>query len=138
MSAVSAAMVAGRPGGDRGRGGPSPRRVRSQASGVGPLHEHFKGVSDRQVAERQRLLCPLLRDLDGLAGTALAVLRTDRPAYADGGEPFLQDVFDQLRRNYSVLLNSLIEGRLPTADGSPSSVALRCGERERASPWRTT
>jgi hypothetical protein len=90
--------------------------VRSQASGVDPLHEHFKGVSDRQVAERERLLCPLLRDLDALAGTALAVLRTDRPAYADGGEPFLQDVFDQLRRNYTVLLSSLIEGRLPTAD----------------------
>jgi hypothetical protein len=90
--------------------------VVSAATVVSPLHEHFMGVSDRQAPERERLLCPLLRDLDGLAGTALAALRTDLPAYADGGAPFLQDVFDQLRRNYAVLLRSLIEGRLPTDD----------------------
>jgi hypothetical protein len=116
MSVVSAAMVIGRPSGDRGRERPSPRGVRSRASGVGPSHEHVNGDPDRVVAERERLLRPLLRDLDALAGTALAALRTNLPAYADGGEPFLQDVLDQLRRNYSVVLSSLIEGRLPTAD----------------------
>jgi PucR-like helix-turn-helix protein/diguanylate cyclase with GGDEF domain len=113
MSAVSAGMVAERRRADRSRGRPGQRRGRFRASGVAPLHERYKEPSDRRAAERERLLGPLLRDLDALAGEALAVLRRDLPAYADRGEPFHQEVLDQLRRNYSVLLSALIEARLP-------------------------
>ena len=116
MSAVSAGMVAERPGGDRSRGRPGQRRGRSRASGVRPLHDHYKSASDRQAAERERLLCPLLHDLDALAGTALAALRT-RPAglrrsggAVPPGRP--RPAAEKLRRP----VNALLEGRLPTAE----------------------
>ncbi len=116
MSAVSPGMVADRRGGDRSRGRPGQRRGRSRASGVAPLHERYKEPSDRRATERERLLGPLLRDLDALAGAALEALSRDLPAYADRGEPFHQEVLDQLRRNYAVLLSALIEARLPKAE----------------------
>jgi PucR C-terminal helix-turn-helix domain/GGDEF-like domain len=116
VSAVSPGMVAERRGGDRSRGRPGQRRGRSRASGVAALRERYKEASDRRAAERERLLGPLLHDLNALAFAALAALRRDLPAYTDRGETFHQEVLDQLRRNYSVLLSALIEARPPSAE----------------------
>ncbi|HEY1511533.1 MAG TPA: helix-turn-helix domain-containing protein [Solirubrobacteraceae bacterium] len=66
-------------------------------------------------AERERLLAPLLADVDGLAARGLAALRAELPAYAGQSDQFFADVLDQLRRNYTTILNALIEERELTA-----------------------
>ncbi len=67
-------------------------------------------------ADRERLLAPLLNDIDALAAKGLATMRAELPAYAAQREEFFDDVLDQIRRNYTVLIRALIDGRAPTPD----------------------
>jgi hypothetical protein len=67
-------------------------------------------------AERERLLGPLLDDVDALAAKGLATMRAELPAYAVQSDEFFEDVLDQIRRNTSALLTALMEDRAPTSD----------------------
>ncbi len=62
-------------------------------------------------AERERLLAPLLESVDALAVKGATAIRTELPGYGGQTDQFYEDVLDQLRRNYSVLLQALISGR---------------------------
>ena len=66
--------------------------------------------ADSEHAERERLLRPLLDDIDALAARGLSAISA-LPAYAAQSEAFFADVLDQIRRNYTALLNALIDGR---------------------------
>ena len=72
------------------------------------------GAEER--AERERLLTPLLNDIDALAAKGLATMRAELPAYAAQSDEFFDDVLDQIRRNTTVLITALIEGRAPAPD----------------------
>lgn len=66
--------------------------------------------------QRERLLAPLLHDVDALAARGVAAMRDELIAYAQESDRFLEDVLDQLRSNYALLLVSLIEGQEPTVE----------------------
>ncbi len=71
---------------------------------------------EEERAERERLLTPLLNDIDALAAKGLATMRAELPAYAAQSNEFFEDVLDQIRRNTTVLITALIEGRAPAPD----------------------
>ena len=75
-----------------------------------------RSAGGTERAERERLLAPLLDDVDALAAKGLATMRAELPAYAAQSDEFFEDVLDQIRRNTSTLLTALIEGRAPTSD----------------------
>lgn len=75
-----------------------------------------RSAGGTERAERERLLGPLLHDVDTLAATGLATMRAELPAYAEQSDEFSEDVLDQIRRNTCALLTALIEGRAPTSD----------------------
>lgn len=75
-----------------------------------------RSAGGTERAERERLLAPLLDDVDALAAKGLATMRAELPAYAAQSDEFFEDVLDQIRRNTSALLTALIEGRAPTSD----------------------
>ncbi len=116
MSVDAGVIVAERSDTAGGRGRPSPRRTRSHTIMVELAKGRETSVRERHIAERERLLAPLLDQVDTLAARALAAMRADLPAYADRGVSFREDVLGQIRRNYAAVLRALIDGRLPTTE----------------------
>ena len=78
---------------------------------------------DADRPERERLLGPLLADVEVLAARGLLALQAEIPAYAGQSAQFLDDVIDQMRQNYTAWLRALIEGRPPT----PEELAFQRG-----------
>jgi hypothetical protein len=74
------------------------------------------GLATGEATERERMLAPLVENVDALAERGAAALRAELPGYAALSERFRADVLDQMRRNYVAILNTLIEGRAPTID----------------------
>ena len=72
--------------------------------------------TEREVAERRRLLTPLLENVDALAARGAKAMRTQLPAYAAQDERFDADVLDQVRRNSAAILSAMIDGREATAE----------------------
>ena len=58
-----------------------------------------RSAGGTERAERERLLTPLLNDMDALAAKGLATMRAELPAYAAQSNEFFEDVLDQIRRN---------------------------------------
>jgi len=73
-------------------------------------------AEEQEVAERRRLLMPLLEDVDVLAARGAAAMRAQLPAYAAQDARFDADVLDQVRRNSAAILTAMIEGREATAE----------------------
>ncbi|MDA0635057.1 helix-turn-helix domain-containing protein [Nonomuraea sp. MCN248] len=82
----------------------------SSGSGGRAGAETFTGTEPVR-AQRARILSELLSDLDRLAGTAVATMRAEIPAYAARTEEFLADVRDQVVRHYRGKLAVLFEDR---------------------------
>jgi PucR C-terminal helix-turn-helix domain/GGDEF-like domain len=72
-------------------------------------------VTERDVAQRRRLLMSLLEDVDALAARGAAAMRAELPAYAARDERFDADVLDQTRRNTIAILEAMVDGRESTA-----------------------
>ena len=72
--------------------------------------------TERDVAERRRLLTPLLENVDGLAARGVAAMRAQLPAYAAADDRFGADVLDPVRRNTIAIFQAMLEGREATAE----------------------
>lgn len=76
----------------------------------------LRDSTEREIAERRRLLMSLLEDVDALGNRGATAILTQLPAYAKGDERFKADVRDQCSRNTAAILKAMIDGREATAE----------------------